>query len=345
MSPSEPGSLFHAEIAEQPAALERLLEHDAEIARIAHTARERRSELVRMVGHGSSDNAASYGVYAFGLLPRWTAMRDSITLTVHYDTPLDLSGSTVIGLSQSGRTPDVVEYVARARRSGAFTIAITNDPGSELASVAEATIPLEAGPELAVAATKTYVNTLAALALLAGHLAGEGAAVAEGVRQAAVAPRGLAARIRAVGGCAGAPLRLHGPDVRDRAWCRVCDGAGDRSQTARDLPGGRGAADRDRSRTRARRGARSALSRVGDSVSGCHVADGAGGGCSDPRDGRIGRRQWNGGGGDHGQQVRAAHSRDAARSACRHCSRSSPASCSPVLSRAPGVSTPTHPTG
>ena len=185
MSPSEPGSLFHAEIAEQPAALERLLEHDAEIARIARTARERRSELVRMVGHGSSDNAASYGVYAFGLLPRWTAMRDSITLTVHYDTPLDLSGSTVIGLSQSGRTPDVVEYVARARRSGAFTIAITNDPDSELASVAEATIPLEAGPELAVAATKTYVNTLAALALLAGHLAGEGAAVAEGVRQAA----------------------------------------------------------------------------------------------------------------------------------------------------------------
>jgi len=45
-----------------------------------------------MVGHGSSDNAASYGVYAFGLLPRWTAVRDSITLTVHYDTPIDLSG-------------------------------------------------------------------------------------------------------------------------------------------------------------------------------------------------------------------------------------------------------------
>ena len=111
MSPSEPGSLFHAEIEEQPAALERLLEHDAEIARIARAARERGSTLVRMVGHGSSDNAASYGVYAFGLLPRWTAMRDSITLTVHYDTPLDLSGSTVIGLSQSGRTPDVVEYV------------------------------------------------------------------------------------------------------------------------------------------------------------------------------------------------------------------------------------------
>jgi glutamine---fructose-6-phosphate transaminase (isomerizing) len=187
LSPSEPGSLFHAEIREQPAALDRLLEHDAEIARIAFSARERGSHLVRMVGHGSSDNAASYGVYAFGLMPRWTALRDSITLTVHYDTPLDMSGSTVIGLSQSGRTPDVVEYVTRARRSGAFTIAITNDPASDLAAAAEATIPLEAGPELAVAATKTYVNTLAALALLAGHLAGDGAAVADGVRRSSAA--------------------------------------------------------------------------------------------------------------------------------------------------------------
>ena len=184
-SPSEPGSLFLAEIGEQPAALERLLEHDGEIARIAAVVRARGSQLVRMVGHGSSDNAASYGVYAFGLMPRLTAVRDSITLTVHYDTPLDLSASTVIGLSQSGRTPDVVEYVTRARRSGAFTIAITNDPDSALATEAEAIIPLEAGPELAVAATKTYVNTLAALALLAGHLAGDGAKVAEGVRRAA----------------------------------------------------------------------------------------------------------------------------------------------------------------
>ena len=185
MSPSEPGSIFRAEIGEQPAALLRLLEHEAEIARIASAVCERGTPLVRLVGHGSSDNAASYGVYAFGLLPHWTAVRDSITLTVHYDTPLDLSGSVVIGLSQSGRTPDVVEYVSRARRSGAFTIALTNDAGSALASTAEATIPLEAGPELAVAATKTYLNTLAALVLLAGHVAGRGAEVADGIRESA----------------------------------------------------------------------------------------------------------------------------------------------------------------
>ena len=187
MSPAEngrePGTRFLAEIREQPDALRRLLEHDDEIGRIAAAVRGRNLRLVRMVGHGSSDNAASYGVYAFGLLPRWTAMRDSITLTVHYGTPLDMSGSTVIGLSQSGRTPDVVEYVRGARAAGAFTIAITNDPSSELATVSEATIALGARPELAVAATKTYVNTLAALVLLAGHVAGRGAEVADGVRR------------------------------------------------------------------------------------------------------------------------------------------------------------------
>ena len=180
-----PGTLFRSEIFEQPAALERLLAANDEIARIAATAVARNVQLVRMVGHGSSDNAASYGVYAFGLLPRWTAVRDSITLTVHYDTPIDLSGSMVIGLSQSGQTPDVVEYLLRARKAGAFTVAITNDADSDLAAAAEATIALGAGPELAVAATKTYVNTLGALALLAGHIAGRGAEIEAGIRGAA----------------------------------------------------------------------------------------------------------------------------------------------------------------
>ena len=180
-----PGAQFLAEIHEQPDALLRLLAHEKTIARAAQLAVERDVRLIRLVGHGSSDNAASFGVYAFGLLPRWTAMRDAITLTVHYDTPLDMTGSAVIGLSQSGRTPDVVEYVARARAAGALTIAVTNDPVSELAAAAETAIPLAAEPEFAVAATKTYVNTLAVLALLAGHLAGRGPEVSNGIRRAA----------------------------------------------------------------------------------------------------------------------------------------------------------------
>jgi glutamine---fructose-6-phosphate transaminase (isomerizing) len=178
----EPGGRFLAEIREQPQALGALLDYEREYARVAAEARRRGATTVRMVGHGSSDNAAAYGVYAFGLQPRWTALRDSITLTVHYGSHLDLSTSTVIGLSQSGRTPDVVAYVERARERGAFTVALTNDPASDLAEVAEAVLPLAAGPETAVAATKTYSNQVAALALVAAHAAGTGRRQAEHLR-------------------------------------------------------------------------------------------------------------------------------------------------------------------
>jgi glucosamine--fructose-6-phosphate aminotransferase (isomerizing) len=124
-------------------------------------------------------------VYAFGLLPRWTALRDSITLTAYYDARLDMTGSTVIGLSQSGRTPDVIDYVSRARKAGAYTVALTNDVGSDLAGEAEEVLPLAAGPELAVAATKTYLNQVAALGLLAACAAGEGRRFAEDIRTTA----------------------------------------------------------------------------------------------------------------------------------------------------------------
>jgi glucosamine--fructose-6-phosphate aminotransferase (isomerizing) len=183
--PAAAGAQFLAEIREQPDALRRLLEHENEFARVASTMRERNARLVRLVGHGSSDNAASYGIYAFGLIPRWTALRDSITLTVYYDSGPELAGSTVIGLSQSGRTPDVVEYVLRARQSGAFTVALTNDPDSELARAAEAVLPLGAGSENAVAATKTYLNQVAGLALLAAHCADRGAEYAAALRETA----------------------------------------------------------------------------------------------------------------------------------------------------------------
>ena len=145
--PGGPGSRFLAEIGEQPAALLRLLDQGAAFEGVAAEIIERRATTIRMVGHGSSDNAASYGVYAFGLLPGWTALRDSISLTVYYGAALDMTGSTVLALSQSGRTPDVVDYVERARRSGAFTVAITNDPASALAAAADSVLPLEAGAE------------------------------------------------------------------------------------------------------------------------------------------------------------------------------------------------------
>jgi glucosamine--fructose-6-phosphate aminotransferase (isomerizing) len=180
-----PGQSLLAEIRDQPRALEALLEHAPEYARTAAAIASRGAKTIRIVGHGSSDNAAAYGMYAFGLLPCWTAFRDSITLSVYYDASVAMGGSTVLAMSQSGRTPDVVEYVARARRNGALTVAITNDVSSELATQAEFVLPLAAGPELSIAATKTYVNQLAALALLAAHAADRGRDFVDALRRVA----------------------------------------------------------------------------------------------------------------------------------------------------------------
>src|SRR5213075_124973 len=133
--------IFLAEVREQPAALLTLLEQLDAFVAAGRACAERAPTALRLVGHGSSDAAASYGVYAFGLLPGWTALRDSISLSVYYRAEVDFASSVVVGVSQSGQTPDVVSYVERARQRGAFTIAVTNDRDSELACAAELTLP------------------------------------------------------------------------------------------------------------------------------------------------------------------------------------------------------------
>ena len=127
-----------------------------------------------MAAHGSSDNAASYGVYAFALLAGLTAFRDSISLTVYFGAEIDLRDSCLLALSQSGRTPDVVDYLDRGSRRGALKIAVTNDTASPLAAAADIVVPILAGEERAVAATKTYCAEVATLGLLAAHVAGDG---------------------------------------------------------------------------------------------------------------------------------------------------------------------------
>ena len=177
------GSHFRREIREQPNALRQLIGDRAALEDAARALRRRSPALVRIVGHGSSDNAASYGVYAFGVLAGLTAFRDSISLAAYYGVDQDLGRSAVIALSQSGRTPDVVGHVERARSRGALTIALTNEPASELGEAAEVVVPLAAGSEHAVPATKTYTNQLAALALLAALAGGREREIGDGLRR------------------------------------------------------------------------------------------------------------------------------------------------------------------
>jgi glutamine---fructose-6-phosphate transaminase (isomerizing) len=179
------GSHFRREIWEQPDALRRLLANRADISSAARALARRSPELIRIVAHGSSDNAASYGMYAFGVLAGRTAFRDSISLVAYYGVEADFDRSAVIALSQSGMTLDVVAYIERARARGALTIALTNEPASELGQAAELVVPLAAGHEHAVAATKTYTNQLAALALLAASVGGREGEVIDGLHRTA----------------------------------------------------------------------------------------------------------------------------------------------------------------
>ena len=155
------------EIFEQPAAAARLLESAPQaLAGIAAVAAMRRPRFVVIAARGSSDNAALYGQYLFAVRNRMPVALATPSVITLFGARPDMSEALVLGISQSGRSPDILAVVAEARRQGAPTVAITNDTASPLAGAAEHTIDLRAGPELATAATKTYTTQLLAAALI-----------------------------------------------------------------------------------------------------------------------------------------------------------------------------------
>ena len=164
-------SVLRSEIAEQPDVLARLLVREGpNVRRIARALRRRDPRFVLIAARGTSDNAARYAQYALGLACRLPVALAGPSLVTLYDSPPRLKGALVIGISQSGRSPDVVETVASARREGVPTLAIVNDPESPLARAAADVIPLHAGVERSIAATKTYTAQLLAVALLSSAL-------------------------------------------------------------------------------------------------------------------------------------------------------------------------------
>jgi glutamine---fructose-6-phosphate transaminase (isomerizing) len=160
-------SLLERELREQPAALARLLERQGEHAdKLAALLRRRDVRYLLIASRGSSANAARYAQYLLGRASRVPVAFATPSLYTLYEQPPRLKGALVVGISQSGESPDVKAVVDEARRQGRPTIALTNKPGSPLALAAEAVLPLEAGDERSVAATKTYLNSLGAIALL-----------------------------------------------------------------------------------------------------------------------------------------------------------------------------------
>jgi glucosamine--fructose-6-phosphate aminotransferase (isomerizing) len=160
------------EIREQPSVVRRMLDEGREpIARIAERLRGTPIDTIVVAARGTSDHAAVYAQYVFGARRQVLVALAAPSIISLYESEPRFGRSVVVGISQSGASPDIVGVVAAARRQGVPTVAITNTPGSPLARAAEHTIDLLAGPERAIAATKTYTAELTAIALLSAALA------------------------------------------------------------------------------------------------------------------------------------------------------------------------------
>jgi glutamine---fructose-6-phosphate transaminase (isomerizing) len=170
-------SWLETELREQPEALARLLQRQSGRAgEIAERFKHDDVRYVLIASRGSSSNVARYAQYILGRANRVPVMFATPSLYTIYEQPPRLDGALVVGVSQSGASPDVRAVIAEARRQGRPTVALTNDAGSPLALEAEMVLPLEAGTERAVAATKTYVNSLGAVAMLYTAISGDEAA-------------------------------------------------------------------------------------------------------------------------------------------------------------------------
>lgn len=167
-------SLLYREIHEQPEVLARLLQAGRPVAEdLAAEIRRRGIGLVVVAARGTSDNAARYANYLLGAANGLVVALATPSLYTIYRQPPRLGNSLVLGISQSGKSIDVVAVVAEARRQGALTAAITDTPTSELSQTADYVLDLQTGMERSLAATKTYTAELAAIALLSSALAGD----------------------------------------------------------------------------------------------------------------------------------------------------------------------------
>ncbi|MGH9558168.1 MAG: SIS domain-containing protein [Bryobacteraceae bacterium] len=161
------------EIRDQPKALGRTFETGiARAEEIRRHFERRRPRFIVLVARGTSDNAAQFGRYLIEITTRIPVSLAAPSILTLYGCSVDLHDAAVIGISQSGESTDTNALLEDARKRGATTIGITNDPASALASIVEFPLLIDAGSEISVAATKTYTCQLLALYLIAYALDG-----------------------------------------------------------------------------------------------------------------------------------------------------------------------------
>ncbi len=186
---------LRSEIFEQPGVLREAISTNQQA-----TTQARKLITDSDIGHvviaarGTSDNAARYAKYAWGTQLSVPVTLAAPSLYTQYQQPPRLTSAAIVGISQSGQSPDLLAVLEEGVRQGRPTVAITNDVDSPMARITDVVVPLGAGPELSVAATKTYTTSLLAVAMIAGGIddmaplpdAVSGALAAEDAIEAAV---------------------------------------------------------------------------------------------------------------------------------------------------------------
>ena len=165
---------LYTEIFEQADVAERILSEQREnIEKIASQLKSKDISYVFLAARGTSDNAGRYMKYLWGAYNQLPVALATPSLFSIYHRPPKLKNALVVGISQSGKSPDIVSVLKEARNQGCPTVSITNTPSSPLAEIANWRVDICAGEEVAVAATKTYTASLMAVAMLSCALAGD----------------------------------------------------------------------------------------------------------------------------------------------------------------------------
>ena len=162
-----------AELREAPAAVRRQQSLAQPIAELAAWCRRNPPQVVVTCARGSSAHAATFGKH---LIERYLGIPVAAAapnIATVYGERMRLKGQLVLTISQSGRSDDLTEFTAMAKEAGALTLAIVNDVDSPLAKACHVALPMAAGPELSVAATKTFIAALTALLRLAAAWTGD----------------------------------------------------------------------------------------------------------------------------------------------------------------------------
>lgn len=164
---------LYSEITEQPERIKSLLSSQKKtVEKIAAAIQKRDIQYVFLAARGTSDNAGRYANYLLGALNGLPLALATPSLFTYYKQPPKLKNALVVGISQSGKSPDIVSVLEEGKRQGCATLAITNEPNSDLANISDFVLDIQAGAEKAVAATKTYTTELMSVAMLSAALNG-----------------------------------------------------------------------------------------------------------------------------------------------------------------------------